>query len=53
MDKNLGEGLSAKCVIVPPLKCDNPDKNKKENRVSKIINEPANEKYEFDMYYSG
>lgn len=51
MDKNLGEGLSAKCVIVPPLKCDNPDKNKKENRVSKIINEPANEKYEFDMYY--
>lgn len=51
MDKNLGEGLSARCVMIPPLKCGDSEKNKKENRVSKIINKPKNEKYEFDMYY--
>jgi serine/threonine protein kinase len=61
MDANLGNGLSAKCVITPRLKCKSKKKElsqslrgSKKKYVSKLIKNPQNpkgERYEYEMYY--
>ena len=52
--KNLGSGLTAKCVTTPRLECKTQKKKldgSKRKYVSKIIKKPGNEHLDLEMYY--